>query len=165
MKNNADSYSVRSLCHLALVSRSGYYEWLSRDDSHRLRSNQRLLVLIKSSHHESHQTYGAIRVCRDLRKQGEFCGKNRIARLMREHGIKSVHKARYRPQTTQSQHGYAVAPNIVNQDFSVTRENQKWGCDITYISTGEGWLYLAIDRLHLHQEKPHILIGHFRNVT
>lgn len=144
MKNNADTYAVSSLCDLAHVSRSGFYEWLARGESHRSSSNRKLLVLIKSTHDESHQTYGAIRVSRDLRKQGQPCSKNRIARLMRQYGLKSVHRAKYRPQTTQSQHDYAVAPNIVNQDFAVTGENQKWGCDITYISTGEGWLYLAI---------------------
>lgn len=144
MKNNSDKYSVSSLCYLVGASRSGYYEWLARAESSQSSSNRKLMVLIKASHDESHQTYGAIRVCRDLRKQGQSCGKNRVARLMQQHGIKSVHRAKYKPQTTQSQHDYVVAPNIVNQDFTVTGENQKWGCDISYVSTGEGWLYLAI---------------------
>lgn len=126
------------------VSRSGYYGWLKREEGPRAQSNRRLLVLIKASHEGSRQTYGAIRICHDLRQQGHPCGKNRVARLMRRAGLKSVHRARYRPQTTQSGHGYPLADNIVGQDFSVTGENQKWGCDITYISTGEGWLYLAI---------------------
>lgn len=144
MKSNADNYSVSFLCSLAHVSRSGYYEWLGRTESRRTRSNRHLLMLIKVSYNESHQNYGAIRVHRDLRRQGQPCSKNRIARLMRQHGIQSVHRTQYKPQTTQSWHDDAVAPNIVNQDFTVTGENQKWGCDITYISTGEGWLYLAI---------------------
>jgi len=144
VRSHQGSYGVDFLCSLVGVSRSGYYEWLRRGESQREESNRRLLALIKVSYRESRQSYGAIRICRDLRKQDQGCGKNRVARLMRQNGIRSIHKIRYRPQTTQSQHGFPVAANIVNQDFSVTRENQKWGCDITYIETREGWLYLAI---------------------
>ena len=144
MKRHSDRYSVHFLCRLARVSRSGYYEWLGRVESDRAKSNRHLLILIRSSHHESHETYGALRVCRDLNNQGMKCGKNRVARLMRLQGLRSVHRMKYRPQTTQSKHDYAIAPNLVNQDFGVTGENQKWGCDISYIPTREGFLYLAI---------------------
>ena len=144
MKNNSDIHSISFLCSMAHVSRSGYYEWRNRVESRRASNNRNLLVLIKASYHASRQTYGAVRVFQDLRKRGEVCGKNRVARLMRDHGIQSVHRFKYRPQTTQSKHGYAVAQNLVNQDFAVSGKNQKWGCDISYIETGEGWLYLAI---------------------
>lgn len=144
MKDNADIHSLSYLCFLAQVSRSAYYDWLKQGESSRDRSNRKLLVLIKASHEESRQSYGAIRVCRDLNKKGFSCGKNRVARLMRQSGIKSIHRGKFKPQTTQSRHAYPVASNIVNQEFAVTGENQKWGGDITYIPTAEGWLYLAI---------------------
>lgn len=132
------------LCSLAQVSRSGYYDWLGRLESKRSRQNRSLLVLIKSSYHESHETYGAIRVHRDIHNQGAECGKNRVARLMKESGLKSIHRQKYKPQTTQSKVNDLVSPNVISQDFTAKAENQKWGCDISYIETGEGWLYLAI---------------------
>lgn len=132
------------LCSLAQVSRSGYYDWLGRPESLRSRENRSLLVLIKSSYHESHETYGAIRVHRDILNQGSECGKNRVARLMSESGLKSIHRQKYKPQTTQNKVNDLVSPNVISQDFTAKTENQKWGCDISYIETGEGWLYLAI---------------------
>jgi len=100
--------------------------------------------LVKASHNESDRTYGAIRIHRDLKNQEQKCSKNRVARLMSANGLKSVHRAKYKPQTTQSKHSQPIAPNIVNQDFKTTGMNQKWGCDISYIETREGFLYLAI---------------------
>lgn len=144
MKDHADKYPVSLLCKVFGVSRSGFYEWSLRLESKRASSNRKLLVLIRASYEQSRQSYGAVRVCHDLRKQGEDFCKNRIARLMKQAGLKSVHRLKYRPQTTQSKHGHRVSPNVIAQDFTSSRENEKWGCDISYISTGEGWLYLAI---------------------
>lgn len=99
---------------------------------------------IKTIFKESFKTYGAIRIHRELKASGIKCSKNRVARIMRELGLKSVHARRFKPCTTNSKHSYPVANNVINQDFSATRVNQKWGCDITYIRTHEGFLYLAI---------------------
>ena len=99
---------------------------------------------IKAVHGKSDETYGAIRVHRDLRADGQVCSKNRIARLMQLHGLRSVHRRKYRPQTTQSNHPHSLSANLIEQDFSAEAPNQKWGCDISYIPTAEGWLYLAI---------------------
>ena len=63
---------------------------------------------------------------------------------MKAAGLRSVHRRKYRPQTTDSKHGLAIADNVIRQDFTAQAPNQKWGCDISYIPTGEGWLYLAI---------------------
>lgn len=144
MKRYSHQHSVRYLCELAQISRSGYYEHLNRVESRRDKNNRILLVSIKTSYHSSRKTYGAIRIHKDLKGAGKDCGKNRIARLMRQEGLKSVHRTKYRPQTTQSNHGLAIAPNVINQEFKASRTNEKWGCDISYISTAEGWLYLAI---------------------
>ena len=135
---------MNRLCRLARVSRSGYYEWLVRPESRRARTNRSLLVLIKSSFQESRRTYGAVRIHCDLLDWGERCGKNRVARLMQKNDLKSIYRKKYRPQTTQSDHRLTVVENIVNQDFSTTHPNQKWGADISYIPTAEGWLYVAV---------------------
>ena len=101
MKQYAKQMGVDRLCRLAGISRSGYYEWLNRGEGVRQKANRTLLVLITAAHHESHQTYGAIRVYRELKDQGIACSKNRVARLMRKSGLVSVHRQKYRPQTTQ----------------------------------------------------------------
>lgn len=129
---------------MAQISRAGYYEWLSREESLRSRENRSLSVRIAAIYQEHRQVYGALRIWRELVEQGHACGKHRVARLMKAAGLKSVHRRKYRPQTTDSQHGLAIADNLTRQDFSAKAPNQKWGCDISYIPTGEGWLYLAI---------------------
>ena len=144
MDNNNQKYSISFLCKFCKVSRSGYYEWLNREESNQSQSNKALVVDIKNIYQESRRTYGSIRIKKELDSQGKKASKNRIARLMHQEGIKSVHKAKFKPQTTDSEHGLAVASNVIHQDFTTTGPNQKWGCDITYIPTLEGWLYLAI---------------------
>ncbi len=140
----AGTHRIGLLCRILEVSRSGYYEWRHREDSERSRSNRLLQVLIRSTFVMSDETYGAIRVHQNIQAQGHTCGKNRIARLMRLDGLKSVHRKKWHPQTTNSKHGHAVSPNVIHQDFTAKRPNQKWGCDISYIPTAEGFLYLAI---------------------
>lgn len=142
--NNSKHYPISFLCKMSKVSRSGYYEWLGRKESSRVQSDRALIVDIKSIYHESRKTYGSIRICRELKSQGKVVSKNRIASLMQKEGIKSVHKLKFKPSTTDSRHQLAVATNVIHQDFTTTGPNQKWGCDITYIPTKEGWLYLAI---------------------
>jgi putative transposase len=126
------------------VSSSGYYEWLSRKESLRGKENRVLTVKIRALFNESDSTYGAIRIHRELKKQGVQCSRNRVARIMRKEGLVSVHKKKFRPCTTNSKHRLPVAPNVIKQDFSATKPNQKWGGDISYIPTAEGFLYLAI---------------------
>jgi transposase InsO family protein len=134
------------------VSRSGYYEWRDRGESVRDGANRILLVSIAAAYHESRQTYGAIRVHRELKDQGIVCGKNRVARLMQQNGIVSVHREKYRPQTTQSKHNFRIVENLMNQDFHASSINQKWGGDISYMPTDEGWLYLSV-LLDFHSRK------------
>lgn len=144
MKKHQGKLSVQKLCALAEVSRSGYYEWSNRVESDREKSDRRLCTLIKTSWLQSRKSYGALRIHQDLVKTGEKCSKRRVTRLMKKIEIKSVHRKKYRVQTTQSNHDHKVSPNIVSQDFSCERVNEKWGCDISYIETSEGWLYLAV---------------------
>ena len=152
MKRHSKQLSVERLCLLAGVSRSGYYGWLNRGESARDRVNRSLLVGITAAFHESHQTYGAIRIQRELKDQGITCDKKRVARLMQKSGLRSVHRRKYRPQTTQSKHSLSLAKNIVAQDFEAISVNQKWGGDITYVPTAQGWLYVSI-LLDFHSRK------------
>lgn len=130
------------MCKILKVSRSGYYTWCNRPESKRSKENKELVKNIRIVHLESRQVYGSPRVYHTLKSKGISCGKNRIARLMRENNIFSRTKKKFKA-TTNSKHNYPVAANLLNQDFQATASNQKWVADITYIPTKEGWLYLA----------------------
>ena len=135
-------YSVGRLCILLGISRSGYYAWRKRKPSQRAQNNQALIDHIRRIHKLSRRTYGSPRVYAQLKKQGYSCNKKRVARLMRQDGLKGQRKYR-KVITTNSKHNYPVAPNVLNREFQAERPNQKWVADITYIPTDEGWLYVA----------------------
>ena len=143
-KHRGRNFPVRFLCQVCKVSSSGYYDWLGRRESSRARENRALTVEIRALFEESDSTYGAIRIYRELKKQGRKCSKNRVARIMRREGLVSVHKRKFRVCTTDSKHSLPVAQNIIDQDFSTLAPNRKWGGDITYVRTDEGFLYFAI---------------------
>ena len=125
------------------VSRSGYYAWLSRKPSESHSQNETLLYRIRQFFARSKRTYGSARILRDLREEGICCGKHRVARLMRQAGLRAVLPRRFRA-TTDSTHALPVAPNLLGQDFRATKADERWAADITYVWTGEGWLYLAV---------------------
>ena len=141
-----DSYRsssrVLKMCRALKVSRSGYYGWLRRGESKRSGDNRILLSHIRIAHGQSRKTYGSPRVTEELNESGIDCGANRVARLMREHGLKGKRVKKYQV-TTDSKHNYPVAPNLLNRQFDVSCPNRVWVSDITYIRTSEGWLYLA----------------------
>lgn len=130
------------MCKVLEVSPSGYYAWRKRPVSQRVRENQELMEEISSIYTESGETYGSPRIHTELVDRGRVIGKNRVARLMRAEKIGVFPKKR-RPITTNSKHDYPIAPNILKRAFHANRPNEKWLGDITYIRTGEGWLYLA----------------------
>jgi putative transposase len=136
-------YSVRMMCRVFEVKPSGYYAWLGRGVSRRAQQNQALKHQIIEIHTDSDGTYGSPRVRDELIDQGHGVGRHRIARLMRELGLRGCPQKRYRV-TTQSHHGFAVAPNRLEREFVPPAPNRCWAADITYIRTGEGWLYLAV---------------------
>lgn len=135
--------SVERGCQVLRVSISGFYAWRRRKPSQRQRDDMVLLAHIREWFALSNGTYGGPRMTVDLREDGLACGKHRVARLMRDNGLKALQKRRYK-KTTDSDHGGPVAPNLLDQDFTATASDQKWGVDISYIWTAEGWLYLAI---------------------
>nr|WP_156778844.1 IS3 family transposase [Clostridium formicaceticum] len=136
-------FRVQKMCQVLKVSRSGYYAWLKRPKSKRDLENEKLLEQIKRVHKKSRNIYGSIRITKQLNHEGIKCGRNRVYRLMKLNNIQSIMKRKFKA-TTNSKHSYPVAPNLLNQNFTVEKPNQAWVTDIAYIATKEGWLYLAI---------------------
>ena len=135
--------AVGRACRVLGVSASGYYAWCSRQPSQRQKTDMVLLAHIRAGFSASRETYGSPRMAAELQAQGIDVGRHRVARLMRDNGLKALQKRRFK-KTTDSDHKGPVAPNILEQDFSATGPDQKWGVDISYVWTTEGWLYLAI---------------------
>ena len=142
---HVDEFDVRLMCPLLEVSPSGYYAWCKRPPSERAIADERLLLNIRIAHAKSDGDYGAPRVHRELKDEGIHVGPKRVARLMREHGLKGRAPRRTRPRTTDSAHDHPIAPNLLARQFDVNgvKLNQVWVSDITYVPTQEGWLYLA----------------------
>jgi len=138
-------YAIRQLCEVLAVSPSGYYDWRQRQTQPGPRAQKDTLLVAEISqiHQASRQTYGSPRVQRQLARAGHLHGRNRIARLMRQHGLCGRTRRRFRVRTTDSQHDQPIAPNRLPQRPPPTAPDQVWLGDITYIATDEGWLYLA----------------------
>jgi len=143
MKTLETSYSVTTLCAAFAVSRSGYYRWRAPQPGRRVGEDARLKTQIKSLHAESRGTYGRPRLLAGLRRRGACTSGRRVARLMRELGLRGVRKGGYRPRTTESRHRLSVAPNRLREVSPPRRPDQVWVSDMTYVPTHEGWLYVA----------------------
>lgn len=143
MKTLAAQFPLGDLCAALNVSRSGYYAWRQRPPSERAQANRALLATITLLHTRSRHTYGAPRIHRDLRAQGQRVGRHRVARLMRRGGLRGLQKRSWRPRTTDSQHDQPIAPNRLKVVPQPTQINHTWVADITYVPTAEGWLYVA----------------------
>lgn len=131
------------MCDLLAVSRSGYYAWQARPESARQRDDATLLTIIQEIHTQSRGTYGSPRVHAALRACGYRCSRKRVARLMQQAEL-AGYPRRKRVRTTQADPQAVYAPDLLQRDFQAQAPNQKWIADITYISTPEGWLYLAV---------------------
>ena len=134
---------VGRMCALLDVSPSGYYAWRSRKPSRRQLDDMVFLAHIRAHFAASRRTYGSPRMHVELSEEGLAIGRHRVARLMSENGLRANQKRRFK-RTTDSDHGGPVAANLIDQNFACNGPNQKWGADISYIWTAEGWLYLAI---------------------
>lgn len=136
-------FPVQRLCKVLGVSQSGYFAWRSRPACQRQRDDLVLLAHVRSAFALSNKTYGSPRLTRELQDQGLSIGRRRTARLMRENNLKARQPRRFK-RTTDSLHAFPVAPNLLDQDFAAERPDEKWGADLSYIWTREGWLYLAV---------------------
>ncbi|MBN2439325.1 MAG: IS3 family transposase [Deltaproteobacteria bacterium] len=135
------NYPVVLLCCVLAVTTSGYYAWIKRPLSIRQREEERLELEIRAAHKRTRQTYGPERLQRDLSDNGVVVGIHRIKRIRRKLGLRCRQKRKFKA-TTDSRHSLPVAENLLNQKFEASAPNQIWLSDITYIPTGEGWLYL-----------------------
>jgi len=142
IRAHQQEFATRNLCHMLKVQRSGYYAWLKQPKSARQIEDERLLGLIKQFWLESGCVYGYRKIHKDLREVGEPCGRNRVARLMKQAGLKA--QIGYRTPRYKGGKPAVLAENHLQQDFDVQSPNQVWVTDITYIRTYEGWLFLAV---------------------
>jgi putative transposase len=136
------SAPVAVLCKVLSVPRSGFYAWERRVPSARSGEDARLRVHIAAIHERSRGTYGSPRVHADLHASGIRVSRKRVARLMRELGLASRRKRRFKA-TTDSKHNLPVAENVLDRKFEADAPDVAWATDITYVWTSEGWLYLA----------------------
>jgi putative transposase len=136
-------FPVEVACEVLEVSRSGYYAWLERPASARDRRREELTRKVKQVHEENRGVYGSPRVFQALKAEGETACENTVAKVMREAGIRAKTKRKFVPRTTDSGHAQPVAANVLGRDFMAALPDRKWAADITYVPTGEGWLYLA----------------------
>ena len=135
-------YPIGLMCRVLRVSYGGYWCWRRNPEGVREKENKRLLAQIGEIFLESGRTYGSPRIYRELRRRGVSCSREHVARLMRKYGMRSRHYKRPRG-LTQVDRCRKAAPNLLDQYFEASRPNEIWMSDITYIPTGEGWLYLA----------------------
>jgi putative transposase len=131
-------------CAALGVSRSGFYEWRTRDESPRVRHARELVAAIRATFASSDRTYGSPRVWRELRAQGLAVGERRVARLMRQNKLVARTRRRCWPKDGGARPMHALAPNVLDRQFQAPEPNQRWAADFTYLWTDEGWLYVAV---------------------
>ncbi len=137
-------WPVDLTCEALGVSRSGFYSWLTRVPSSRSVSDAVIGLEVRNSFLASDRTYGARRVWHDVASAGHSCGLHRIERLMRVQALRARPRRRARPVDTGRRNLGALAPNILDRQFTASAPNQKWVADFTFVWTAEGWLYVAV---------------------
>lgn len=138
-------YPITLMCELLSVSRSGLNAARARQLCKHSGEDKQLVELIRCAQHKHRGCYGRRRMTPEISEvMGRKINHKRIARLMREHGLQSHKRRRFRVVTTDSRHTHPLAPNVLERDFEALAPNQKWLADMTYVPTDEGWLYLAL---------------------
>ena len=151
IEENRLALPTERLCQIMNVNPRGYRAYRSRPISQRQREDMVILAHIREQHRLSLNSYGRPRMTEELKEIGLEVGHRRIGRLMRQNGISVVRTHKHKV-TTDSNHKFNIAPNLLNRDFFAEKPNQKWVVDISYIWTREGWLYLAVV-LDLHSRR------------
>jgi putative transposase len=139
MKEHRDRYRLHSMCKVLNVSRSGYYAWKSRRPSNRQRENAEILKNIQEIYKKRRRIYGSPRITNELNDQGVRCGKNRVARIMKENGIRAYVRRKFRGRP-ESRPNHPASPNLL---LTGKKSDRVWASDITYIYTREGWMYVS----------------------
>ena len=143
IREHLGQYPTNLACDVLEVSRSGYYAWRDRPASARQQRRQELAAKVQAVHAESRRVYGSPRVHRALATGGEKVSENTVAKIMQANGLRAKTKRKFVPRATDSAHNQPIAPNILDRQFATAPPDRTWACDITYIPTDEGWLYLA----------------------
>jgi putative transposase len=143
VKAHQAAHAIATMCRVLEVSASGYYAWVARRPSRRATEDARLLERIRQFHQASRGTYGAPRILRDLRAVGIHVARKRVARLLKQAGLRGVSRRKW-IQTTIRAEAARPAPDLVQRHFTATGPNQLWVADITYIPTWAATLYLAV---------------------
>jgi putative transposase len=137
-------HSLAALCAAFDVTRSGYLAWAHRAPSDRAQADAQLQTQIQTIHAAHRRRYGAPRIHAELRARGQCHGRKRIARLLRQAGLRGLCSRRFVPRTTDSRHAHPIAPNRLATHPPPTGPNQIWVADLTYVPTASGWLYVAV---------------------
>ncbi|WMJ71917.1 IS3 family transposase [Cytophagaceae bacterium ABcell3] len=137
-------YAVEKMCRTFNVARNSFYEWKKEKQLKLAQQRAILLKEIKTVHELSNGTYGSPRITLDLRKKGFAVSRPRVARIMKDHGIRSVVSKKFKVCTTDSNHGFSISPNVLDRSFKPESPSKSWVSDITYIRTNEAWLYLTM---------------------
>lgn len=137
-------YSLAELTQALEISASGFAAHGQKEQRPRRQQDRQLIGLLEPVFRQSRGTYGSPRLCAALRQNGQRCGKNRVNRLMHQQCWKARQKRRFGPRTTDSRHPHPIAQNRLAEVDRPTKPNQVWQSDITYIPTGQGWMYLAV---------------------
>ena len=140
---SSGGFAVVDCCHVLGVSHSGYYRWLRSPAPNRALREAELLDEIRIEYRKGRRAYGAPRIWDALVKRGHRVNRKTIAKAMRKAGIRAKTARKFRVLTTDSNHSYPIAPNLVGRKFSAGGPNELWLTDITYVRTGQGFLYLA----------------------
>ena len=144
IESHVPEFPVSLLCRVMGVAVAGYYAWRRRSPSQRQVRREELIEQIRRVHVRSRGTYGSPRVHRELRAQGVAVCENTVAKVMKQASIRSRTRRRFIVRTTDSNHDYPVADNLLDRNFCPAGMNQVWASDLTYIPTDQGWLYLAV---------------------
>ena len=143
IRGSSSLFPVRAMCRVLGVSPAGYYASIQRQPSVTEKKREELAGEIRTAHTEVKRRYGSPRMHAELKARGHACSVNTVAKIMKELGIQAISHRKFRVSTTDSNHDFPVAANVVDQDFTASKPNEIWLADITYIPTDEGWLYLA----------------------
>jgi transposase InsO family protein len=157
-------FGVKRLCRVLQVRRQGFYEWLAAEPDREKRAvaEAELADQITEIHREHRGAYGSPRVAAELRRRGRAVNRKRVERIMRHRGIVGITRRRRRSLTRQDQ-AAAPAPDLIGRDFTAAAPGQRLVGDITYLPTGEGWLYLAtVIDLHTREVVGHAMAEHMR---
>ena len=136
-------WPIEQMCRVLKVTSRGFRAWRSRPMGKRQRKDLVILAHIREQHSLALGSYGRPRMTEELKELGLAVGHRRVGRLMRQNDIRVVRTRKFKA-TTDSNHQFNIAPNLLDRDFSASAPNQKWAGDISYIWTREGWLYLAV---------------------